>query len=102
MCIQVLLTRFILASLVSCLQFLQVSDLIRKIQTAYVETLEELSWMDDTSKEKAREKVGGKAKVTSTSCIFSTVELITPWSHVGLGNQRTHRLPRSHPAGREP
>uniref|UniRef100_A0A8D3BMI7 Endothelin-converting enzyme 1 n=1 Tax=Scophthalmus maximus TaxID=52904 RepID=A0A8D3BMI7_SCOMX len=34
-----------------------VSDLIRKIQKAYVETLEELSWMDTPSKEKAREKV---------------------------------------------
>uniref|UniRef100_A0A8C8HBR1 Membrane metallo-endopeptidase-like 1 n=1 Tax=Oncorhynchus tshawytscha TaxID=74940 RepID=A0A8C8HBR1_ONCTS len=34
-----------------------VSDLISKIQEAYVETLEELSWMDDQSKEKAREKV---------------------------------------------
>uniref|UniRef100_A0A3B3VGW4 Membrane metalloendopeptidase like 1 n=1 Tax=Poecilia latipinna TaxID=48699 RepID=A0A3B3VGW4_9TELE len=33
-----------------------VSDLISKIQTAYVETLEELSWMDAPSKEKAREK----------------------------------------------
>ncbi|KAJ8371263.1 hypothetical protein SKAU_G00112910 [Synaphobranchus kaupii] len=34
-----------------------VSDLISKIQEAYVETLEELSWMDAQSKEKAREKV---------------------------------------------
>uniref|UniRef100_A0A674BGV6 Membrane metalloendopeptidase like 1 n=1 Tax=Salmo trutta TaxID=8032 RepID=A0A674BGV6_SALTR len=34
-----------------------VSDLISKIQEAYVETLEELSWMDDQSKEKAREKI---------------------------------------------
>uniref|UniRef100_A0A672P4C6 Membrane metallo-endopeptidase-like 1 n=1 Tax=Sinocyclocheilus grahami TaxID=75366 RepID=A0A672P4C6_SINGR len=34
-----------------------VRDLIRKIQEAYVETLEELSWMDEQSKEKAREKV---------------------------------------------
>uniref|UniRef100_A0A8C4DTU3 Membrane metallo-endopeptidase-like 1 n=1 Tax=Dicentrarchus labrax TaxID=13489 RepID=A0A8C4DTU3_DICLA len=33
-----------------------VSDLIGKIQKAYVETLEELSWMDAPSKEKAREK----------------------------------------------
>ncbi|TKS71263.1 Membrane metallo-endopeptidase-like 1 [Collichthys lucidus] len=33
-----------------------VSDLIGKIQQAYVETLEELSWMDAPSKEKAREK----------------------------------------------
>uniref|UniRef100_A0A672FAX1 Membrane metallo-endopeptidase-like 1 n=1 Tax=Salarias fasciatus TaxID=181472 RepID=A0A672FAX1_SALFA len=33
-----------------------VSDLISKIQTAFVETLEELSWMDAPSKEKAREK----------------------------------------------
>ncbi|KAI3369954.1 hypothetical protein L3Q82_024756 [Scortum barcoo] len=33
-----------------------VSDLISKIQQAYVETLEELSWMDSPSKEKAREK----------------------------------------------
>lgn len=35
----------------------QVSDLISKIQKAYVETLEELGWMDAPSKEKAREKV---------------------------------------------
>uniref|UniRef100_A0A672P4Y8 Membrane metallo-endopeptidase-like 1 n=1 Tax=Sinocyclocheilus grahami TaxID=75366 RepID=A0A672P4Y8_SINGR len=34
-----------------------VRDLIRKIQEAYVETLEELSWMDEQSKEKAREKL---------------------------------------------
>ncbi|KAG7478431.1 hypothetical protein MATL_G00080490 [Megalops atlanticus] len=33
-----------------------VSDLISKVQEAYVETLEELSWMDSQSKEKAREK----------------------------------------------
>uniref|UniRef100_A0A667WU77 Membrane metalloendopeptidase like 1 n=1 Tax=Myripristis murdjan TaxID=586833 RepID=A0A667WU77_9TELE len=33
-----------------------VSNLISKIQEAYVETLEELSWMDAPSKEKAREK----------------------------------------------
>lgn len=38
----------------------QVSDLISKIQQAYVETLEELSWMDAPSKEKAREKVKDK------------------------------------------
>lgn len=35
----------------------QVGELIKKIQEAYVETLEELSWMDEKSKEKAREKV---------------------------------------------
>uniref|UniRef100_A0A8C1QGY0 Membrane metallo-endopeptidase-like 1 n=1 Tax=Cyprinus carpio TaxID=7962 RepID=A0A8C1QGY0_CYPCA len=34
-----------------------VRELIRKIQEAYVETLEELSWMDEQSKEKAREKL---------------------------------------------
>ncbi|XP_062842899.1 membrane metallo-endopeptidase-like 1 [Trichomycterus rosablanca] len=33
-----------------------VGELIKKIQEAYVETLEELNWMDDQSKEKAREK----------------------------------------------
>ncbi|XP_057218391.1 membrane metallo-endopeptidase-like 1 isoform X1 [Triplophysa rosa] len=33
-----------------------VGDLIKKIQEAYVDTLEELSWMDEQSKEKAREK----------------------------------------------
>uniref|UniRef100_A0A1A8I2M3 Membrane metallo-endopeptidase-like 1 n=1 Tax=Nothobranchius kuhntae TaxID=321403 RepID=A0A1A8I2M3_NOTKU len=33
-----------------------VSDLIGKIQKAFVETLEELSWMDASSKEKARAK----------------------------------------------
>ena len=40
-----------------CVKCSQVSDLIGKIQKAYVETLEELSWMDTPSKEKAREKV---------------------------------------------
>uniref|UniRef100_A0A8C9VHD9 Membrane metalloendopeptidase like 1 n=1 Tax=Scleropages formosus TaxID=113540 RepID=A0A8C9VHD9_SCLFO len=34
----------------------RMSDLIGKIQEAYVETLEELSWLDAESKEKAREK----------------------------------------------
>uniref|UniRef100_A0A3B3SV54 Membrane metalloendopeptidase like 1 n=1 Tax=Paramormyrops kingsleyae TaxID=1676925 RepID=A0A3B3SV54_9TELE len=33
-----------------------VKDLISKVQEAYVETLEELTWMDAQSKEKAREK----------------------------------------------
>ncbi|XP_017352014.2 membrane metallo-endopeptidase-like 1 [Ictalurus punctatus] len=33
-----------------------VGELIRKIQDSYVETLEELNWMDDQSKAKAREK----------------------------------------------
>ncbi|TSU49999.1 Membrane metallo-endopeptidase-like 1 [Bagarius yarrelli] len=33
-----------------------VGDLIRRIQESYVETLEELNWMDDESKAKAREK----------------------------------------------
>ncbi len=40
-----------------CVIVVQVRELIRKIQEAYVETLEELSWMDEQSKEKAREKV---------------------------------------------
>ena len=39
--------------------FSQVSDLIRMMQAAYMDTLEELNWMDTASKEKAREKVGG-------------------------------------------
>lgn len=34
-----------------------VSDLIRMMQAAYMNTLEELNWMDAASKEKAREKV---------------------------------------------
>ncbi|XP_041946102.1 membrane metallo-endopeptidase-like 1 isoform X1 [Alosa sapidissima] len=34
-----------------------VSDLIRMMQAAYMDTLEELNWMDVASKEKAREKV---------------------------------------------
>lgn len=37
--------------------FFQVGELIKKIQDSYVETLEELGWMDEESKEKAREKV---------------------------------------------
>ncbi|XP_028303648.1 membrane metallo-endopeptidase-like 1 isoform X3 [Gouania willdenowi] len=35
----------------------QVTDLIGEIKQAYIETLEELEWMDAPSKEKAREKV---------------------------------------------
>lgn len=45
---------------------LQVSDLIKKIQKAYVETLEELRWMDAPSKEKAREKVTDMSKKMAT------------------------------------
>ena len=48
----------------------QVSDLIGKIQQAYVETLEELSWMDTPSKEKAREKVSEEAKPKIYGFIF--------------------------------
>lgn len=35
----------------------QVRDLIDKIREAFIETLDELQWMDEASKEKAREKV---------------------------------------------
>ncbi|KAK0145809.1 Membrane metallo-endopeptidase-like 1 [Merluccius polli] len=48
----------------------EVSDLISKIQEAYVETLEELSWMDSPSKEKAREKVTTPPHThTHTHCV---------------------------------
>lgn len=36
----------------------QVHELIHKVRTVFVETLDELNWMDDESKHKAREKVG--------------------------------------------
>lgn len=39
------------------LAFFQVRDLIEKIREVFVETLDELQWMDEASKEKAREKV---------------------------------------------
>lgn len=39
------------------LDLFQVRDLIEKIREAFVETLDELQWMDEASKEKAREKV---------------------------------------------
>lgn len=52
-----------------CVIFSQVSDLIGKIQKAYVETLEELSWMDSPSKEKAREKVQYIAEQRVTSVL---------------------------------
>lgn len=39
------------------LAFFQVRDLIEKIREVFVETLDELQWMDEGSKEKAREKV---------------------------------------------
>ncbi|KAM4704262.1 membrane metallo-endopeptidase-like 1 [Rhinophrynus dorsalis] len=34
-----------------------ISDLINKVREAFIETLDDLQWMDSTSKEKAREKV---------------------------------------------
>lgn len=39
------------------LDLFQVRDLIEKIREVFVETLDELQWMDEASKEKAREKV---------------------------------------------
>lgn len=39
------------------LALFQVRDLIEKIREVFVETLDELQWMDEASKEKAREKV---------------------------------------------
>lgn len=38
---------------------LQVRELIDKVRAVFVETLDELSWMDTASKKKAQEKVGG-------------------------------------------
>lgn len=37
----------------------QVRELIDKVRAVFVETLDELSWMDSASKKKAQEKVGG-------------------------------------------
>lgn len=91
------------APLVPCFHHSQVSDLISKIQTAYVETLEELSWMDDPSKEKAREKVRWPRR--GDKHFLYLLHGSSCWhvcSHVGHGDQRTHRLPRSHPAGGQP
>lgn len=39
----------------------QVRELIDKVRAVFVETLGELSWMDEASKKKAQEKVGGAA-----------------------------------------
>ena len=36
----------------------QVGELIDKLRAVFVETLDELSWMDESSKKKAQEKVG--------------------------------------------
>lgn len=81
----------------------QVSDLIRKIQKAYVETLEELRWMDGPSKEKAREKV--KEAPRNYGCVLHTVlvaSTLYSLSYTGHGDQRAHWLPGSHPAGTKP
>lgn len=37
----------------------QVRELIDKVRAVFVETLDELRWMDEASKKKAQEKVGG-------------------------------------------
>lgn len=37
---------------------LQVKELIDKVRAVFVDTLDELSWMDESSKKKAQEKVG--------------------------------------------
>lgn len=37
----------------------QVRELIDKVRAVFVESLDELSWMDTASKKKAQEKVGG-------------------------------------------
>lgn len=37
----------------------QVRELIDKVRAVFVETLDELGWMDEESKKKAQEKVGG-------------------------------------------
>lgn len=37
----------------------QVRELINKVRAVFVETLDELGWMDEASKKKAQEKVGG-------------------------------------------
>lgn len=39
------------------LPLFQVRDLIDKIREVFIETLDELQWMDEASKVKAREKV---------------------------------------------
>lgn len=38
----------------------QVRELINKVRAVFVETLDELGWMDEASKKKAQEKVGGR------------------------------------------
>lgn len=38
----------------------QVRELIDKVRAVFVETLDELRWMDAESKKKAQEKVGGR------------------------------------------
>lgn len=43
----------------------QVRELINKVRAVFVETLEELGWMDEASKKKAREKVGGRLECHS-------------------------------------
>uniref|UniRef100_A0AAR2IVP6 Membrane metallo-endopeptidase-like 1 n=1 Tax=Pygocentrus nattereri TaxID=42514 RepID=A0AAR2IVP6_PYGNA len=52
-----------------------VGELIRKIQEAFVETLEELNWMDDQSKEKAREKVRPQHSAKLSNVIFFHTQL---------------------------
>lgn len=40
----------------------QVRELIGKVRAVFVETLDELSWMDESSRKKAREKVGRRPR----------------------------------------
>uniref|UniRef100_A0A8B9J6V1 Membrane metallo-endopeptidase-like 1 n=1 Tax=Astyanax mexicanus TaxID=7994 RepID=A0A8B9J6V1_ASTMX len=68
--------------------FFQVGELIRKIQEAFVETVEELNWMDDQSKEKAREKAMAiSEQIGYPDYILQeeTQKLDQEYTHVGAG-----------------
>ncbi|CAJ0929259.1 unnamed protein product [Ranitomeya imitator] len=53
---------------------IQISDLINKVREVFIETLDELQWMDGTSKEKARDKVS----LEQLSCLVSLDQLTPP------------------------
>ena len=61
----------------------QVRELVDKVQAAFVETLDELSWMDKATKQKAREKVGRTPEGGGQGC----------WQTGGAAAGRARRRP---------
>lgn len=59
----------------------QVRQLIDKVRAVFVETLDELGWMDAASKKKAQEKVGGRPESRGQGLRQERAVQVTPHTH---------------------